>query len=211
MELYTCLKSRGLRVSWLAEELGLALDHKMLPFPPRIMAPDYINANPLGTVPMLVDGDIVLTESSAILFYLASRFGSTDLAVGSHEADFGPMHDYLHHADATLTFPQTVYMRFVMFEKDRSLEAAGEAYAKWFAARLVKIDRRLTERKYLCEDRFTIADIAIGYALYLTTLNGLCERVPANLKRYLDLLKARPAFQRAIEKESAAAVAQGVS
>jgi glutathione S-transferase len=211
MRLYTCAGSRGLRVSWLAEEMGLSLDYKMLPFPPRAKAKDYLVTNPLGTVPMLVDGKIELTESSAILFYLASKYGPTDLFVGSDEPDFGPMHDYLHHADATLTFPQTVYMRFSIFEKEKGLRSAGDAYAKWFAARLVKIEQRLNGRDYLCADRFTIADIAIGYALYLSTRNGLSDRLPEDVKAYLDRVTGRPAFIRAVEKEREAAAARGVS
>ena len=210
MKFYTCARSRGLRVSWLAEEMGLELDYTMLPFPPRYRAREYLELNPLGTVPMLVDGDVVLTESTAMLFYLASRYGPTDMIVEPEEADFGQMHDFLHYADATLTFPQTVYQRFSMFEKEKGLEAAGEAYAKWFAARLVKVERRLDDRKFLCADRFSIADIAVGYALYLTTLNGLFDRLPPRVKAYLDTMTARPAFERAVEKEIQAATKQGI-
>ena len=63
------------------------------------------------------------------------------------------------------------------------------------------MDRRLATREYLCGSRFTIADIAIGYALYLSTLNGLSEHLTQTLKTYVERLTARPAFKRALERE----------
>ena len=55
--LYTCALSRGLRATWAAEEAGVDIDLKILPFPPRYLVPEYLAINPLGTVPLLVDGD----------------------------------------------------------------------------------------------------------------------------------------------------------
>lgn len=209
MLLYTSARSRGLRVTWAAEEIGVPIDLKMLPFPPRKRAPDYLAVNPLGTIPMLVDGDVRMTESSAIVLYLAERAGETPLLIEPGAPDRAALLDFLHHADATLTFPQTVYMRYALFEKKRGLEAAGELYADWFAARLVKVEERLKDREFLCANRFTIADVAVGYALYLTTLNGLQGRLTPNAAAYLDRLTARDGFKRALAREEAAAAAQG--
>jgi glutathione S-transferase len=201
--LYTCARSRGLRATWAAEEAGVDIDLRILPFPPRYLAPEYMGVNPLGTVPMLVDGETQLTESCAIAHYLATRGGYTPLAVAPGERDYGEYCDYTYHADATITFPQTVYMRFVLFEKDKGLEEAGHAYAKWFHKRLIKIEQRLHSREYLCADRFTVADICVGYALILAQSVGLDEGVPDSLKAYRERLTARPAYQRAFEREEA--------
>ncbi|WP_206208745.1 glutathione S-transferase family protein, partial [Vogesella mureinivorans] len=95
-----------------------------------------------------------------------------------------------YHADATITFPQTVYMRFCLFEKDKGLQEAGHAYAKWFHKRLIKIEQRLAAREYLCADRFTVADICIGYALILAESVGLDDGVPESLKAYRSRLTA---------------------
>lgn len=209
MKLYTCEGSRGLRCTWTAEEIGLDLPLVMLPFPPRARAKQYFDITPLGTVPALVDGDTVLTESSAIAHYLAIRHSPGDLAVLPEEADYGAFLDYLHHADATLTFPQTVRMRFVLFEPDRGLAEAGEAYGEWFAKRLVKIDQRLATRDYLCAGRFTVADICIAYALRLSSFSRLDHHLTPRLKEWLETVTARPAFQRAVAREAAEAVAQG--
>ncbi|SHN58180.1 glutathione S-transferase family protein [Erythrobacter sanguineus] len=199
--LHTCARSRGLRATWAAEEAGVDIDLRILPFPPRYLAPEYLDLNPLGTVPLLVDGATRLTESCAIAHYLATREGYTPLAIAPGEEDYGAYLDYTYHADATITFPQTVYMRFAIFEKDKGWAEAGHAYAKWFHKRLVKVEQRLEGREFLCADRFTVADICIGYALVLAQSVGLDEGVPQSLKDYRARLTARPSYQRAFTRE----------
>lgn len=204
MILYTCAASRGFRASWTAAELGLALEYRILPFPPRLFAPEYLLENPLGTVPMLVDGDLRMTESIAICEYLAALASPNALVVAPDEPEYGHFIDFLHHADATLTFPQTVYMRFALFERARGYAEAGEAYARWFGARLAKLESRLEGRQYICGDRFTLADIAIGYALWLAQLVKLDHFFQPNVAYYIERLTSRPAFIRAMEVEKAA-------
>ena len=201
--LYSCARSRGFRATWAAEEAGIEIDLKLLPFPPRFQAPEYLEINPLGTVPMLVDGDVRMTESCAIAHYLVTRDGYTNLAIGPGEVDYAAYCDFTYHADATITFPQTVYMRFALFEKDKGWEEAGHAYAKWFWTRLVKLEHRLETREYLCADRFTVADICCAYALVLAERVGLDDGVPDSLKAYRDRLMAREGFRRAWDRESA--------
>jgi len=209
--LYTCAGSRGLRASWTAAELGIELEYRMLPFPPRARAAGYLDVNPLGTVPALLHDGQLLTESSAIAHYLVTRWEPSALAVAADEPDYGVYLDFLHYADATITFPQTVYLRFARLEQDLGLEAAGEAYADWFGQRLVKAERRLDNRDFLCAERFTVADIAVTYALHLAMRIGLDHFVPPRLKEYRARMTARPAFAHAIEAEQNAAAEQGIA
>lgn len=208
--LYTCARSRGLRATWAAEEAHVELDLDMLPFPPRYAAPEYLEINPLGTVPLLLHGHAAMTESCAIAVYLASIGNMPELLLDPTEPDYAAFLDYTYHADATITFPQTVFMRFALFEKERGLEEAGHAYAKWFHKRLVKVEQRLETREYLCADRFTVADICVGYALILAESVGLDEGVPDPLKVYRDRLKARDGYTRAVAREKDAAKAAGI-
>src|SRR5512146_3133527 len=106
MELWHCADARSFRPLWMLEEMGLPYTLHLLPFPPRWAQPDYLNTNPLGTIPYFTDGDAVLTESSGILPYLAARHGPTPLAVEPHEPDYAPYLNYLFQSDATFTFPQ---------------------------------------------------------------------------------------------------------
>jgi glutathione S-transferase len=86
--LYHCTAARSFRPLWALEELRLPYDLRMLPFPPRAFAKDYLALNPLGTIPLLIDGDVRMTESVATLQYMVARYGPTPLAVGTEEPDY---------------------------------------------------------------------------------------------------------------------------
>ena len=116
--LYHCHAARSFRPLWMLEELGLAYDLKMLPFPPRVLAKEYLALNPLGTIPLLIDGDTRMTESSGICHYLGTRYGPTQLMIGAGEPAFGAFLNWMYFSDATLTFPQTLVLRYTQLEPE---------------------------------------------------------------------------------------------
>ncbi|KPQ07158.1 MAG: Glutathione S-transferase [Rhodobacteraceae bacterium HLUCCA12] len=198
LELWHCKDSRSLRPLWTLEELGLDYRLHLLTFPPRMSDPTFVERNPLGTVPYLVDGDTWMTESAAICHYLAVRHGDGALAVAPDSAGYGAFLNWLYHADATLTFPQTLVLRYGRFEPpERRQPQVVEDYTQWYLARLKLVNAQIDGRDWLCEDRFTIADIAVGYALYLGEVIGLARHYKPQTAAYLERLKARPAFARA--------------
>ena len=69
--LYHCVGARSFRALWALEELGLPYALKLTPFPPRFREPGYLDVNPLGTTPTLIDGETLMSESAAIGEYLA--------------------------------------------------------------------------------------------------------------------------------------------
>ena len=95
---------------------------------------------------------------------------------------------------------QTITMRYYYLEPSPEKQAVGDDYAKWFIARLRRLDGHLEHHDYLVDDRFTVADIAVGYALYLACALHLDERFQPRTRAYLERLKARPAFGRADAK-----------
>lgn len=195
IELWHCKDSRSLRAVWTLEELGTPYTLHVLRFPPRVHAPEFTEVNPLGTVPYLIDGDLRMTESCAISQYLAE---GTDLAVPRGAPGYGEWLNWMHQADATLTFPQALVLRYGRFEPaERRQPQVAEDYTQWFFARLKMVNARLERAEWLVADRFTSADIAVGYALYLAQVIGLGEGLKPQTRAYLDRLTARPAFQRA--------------
>jgi glutathione S-transferase len=199
IKLYHCKGARSVRPLWTLEEMGIAYDLESMRFPPRVFRNGYLDINPLGTVPTLVDGDATLTESAGICQYLVDRYGPTDLAVAPAEKDYGPYLNWLHRSDATLTFPQTIVLRYSQLEpEERRLKQAVDDYTQWFFARLRSVEQATGEREYLCANRFTIADIAVGYALYLAETLGLRSGFKPNTEAYYSRLSVRPAFQRAV-------------
>jgi glutathione S-transferase len=196
IRLYHCTDARSFRPLWALEELGLAYELTVMPFPPRYRAKDYLAVNPLGTIPALVDGQTFMTESAAIVQYLVTRHGPSPLAVGADDAAYGAWLNWLHFGEATLTFPQTLVLRYRRFEPGKA-EVVADDYAKWFLARLKAVDRALQGADWLCAGRFTAADISVGYALLLAAQLGFEPEFTPPIAAYWARLQARPAFQAA--------------
>lgn len=200
LTLYHCADARSFRCLWALEELGLPYELKLLPFPPRWLKPEYLAENPLGTIPLLVDGGVRLTESAAIVQYLATKDGPTPLSVEPAHPDYGAWLNWLHHGEATLTFPQTLVLRYRMLEPaERRLPQAADDYARWYQKRLEEgLGRALADRReWLCADRFTAADISIAYALLLAEKLRLGEAFPPMVADYWARCQDRDGFRRA--------------
>jgi glutathione S-transferase len=204
MRLYHCADARSLRPLWTLEELGLDYELVNMRFPPRTEYPGYLAINPLGTVPTFVDDDLTMTESSGICHYLVERHAPNDLRVDPADPAYGDYLNWLYRSDATLTFPQTIVLRYSRLEpRERRLPQAVEDYSIWYLSRLRAVEAALEGRDYLCAGRFTIADIAVHFALYLGETLDLAERYKPNCRRYLEQLKERDGFQRALARQRA--------
>jgi glutathione S-transferase len=210
--LYHCAAARSFRPLWTLEELGLPYELKMLPFPPRVFAKEYLGINPLGTIPLLLDGETRMTESAGIAQYLVSRYGPTPLAVDVDEPDYGAFINWLHFGEATLTFPQTLVLRYTQLEPEerRSPQVATD-YAKWFFGRLRAVEAAAAKSDTLCAGRFTAADISVGYALLLAQRIGLSKDFGPAVAAYWQRLQARDGFRRAVEAENLASDQQNVA
>jgi glutathione S-transferase len=210
--LYHCHAARSFRPLWMLEELGLPYDLRMLPFPPRVLAREYLALNPLGTIPLLLDGDTRMTESSGICHYLGTRYGPTPLLVGADEPGFGAFLNWMYFSDATLTFPQTLVLRYSQLEPEerRNPQVVGD-YAKWFFGRLRAVEAATATAETLCAGRFTAADIVIGYALRLADNIGLAGDFGPNVAGYWQRLQARDGYQRAVAAEIRAGDQQKVA
>ena len=211
IDLYHCVSARSFRPLWLLEELQLPYRLHMLPFPPRAHARDYLARNPLGTVPLLEDGATRLTESAAMCQYLAARYGGGFLDVAPADPAYGSYLNWLHMSDATLTFPQTLVLRYTHFEPaERRQPQVAQDYARWFLARLRAVDAVLQHTDYLCAQHFTAADVAVSYALHLAQHLGLAPQFPPAVANYWQRMQDRPAFVRALQAQNQAALDQGV-
>lgn len=197
IELWHCPDARSFRPLWALEEMGLPYQLHLLPFPPRVREPGYLEINPLGTIPALKDGDTFMSESAAIVQYLCTRHGLSDLAVAVDDPAYGAWLNWLHFGEATLTFPQTLVLRYRQFEPGKA-EVVADDYAQWFLSRLRHVDRALGDgREWLCADRFTGADISVGYALLLARQLKLDGKFSPAIQAYWDRLKDRPGFKAA--------------
>jgi glutathione S-transferase len=210
--LYHCDGARSFRPLWMLEEMELPYELKMLPFPPRVFAKEYLGINPLGTIPYLIDGETRMTESSGICYYLGRKYGPTPLMVGENDAAYGAFLNWMYFSDATLTFPQTLVLRYTQLEpEERRNPQVATDYAKWFLGRLRAVESATANTETLCADRFTAADIVIGYALRLASSIGLARDFGPNVAAYWARLQQRDGYKRAVAAEQRAGVEQNIA
>jgi glutathione S-transferase len=202
--LYHCKQARSFRVLWMLEELGLEYELHTLPFPPRVFARDYLSVNPLGTIPLYVEGDARMTESSMICHWIATRHDSPKLWISPDEPGHAAYLNFVSYGEATLTFPLAVHFRYTQVEAEpRRIPQAAEDYRLFFIGRLKLMEPVLAlGTPWLCGERFTAADISVGYALRFARTLHLEAAFKPQVAQYLDRLERRDGFQRALQRES---------
>lgn len=208
IKLYHCHSSRSFRALWTLEEMGLPYELEMLPFPPRVHAKWYLEINPTGTIPLLIDGDVRMTEGAAICQYLPVHYGPSDLAVRPDEKGYADWLEWLHYSESTLTYPLSVSLRYsYLAPEEQRQPAVAEDHKAKFLGRLKVLGSRLETHDYVAADRFTSADIAIAFNFILADFMKLSGEYPASVAAYWERLKARPAYARAIEAQRQGAAA----
>jgi len=199
--LYHCPRGRSFRVLWLLEELNLAYRLVVLPFPPRSRAPWFLEENPLGTVPLLVDEEVRMTESVAICLYLSGLYGASH-GIAADARDQSAWLDWTIFGEASLTYAASVALRYGWINPPNERQpAVTRDYQHKFVERANLVAKALEDADYLVSNRFTIADISVAYNFLLAEFTGDMEKLPPVLHAYWSRLKQRPAYQAALKRE----------
>ncbi|HEX5776404.1 MAG TPA: glutathione S-transferase family protein [Caulobacteraceae bacterium] len=189
-------RSRSLRVIWMLEEMGLAYEVE----PGSLMQPSeaFLKVNPTRTLPVLVDGDTVITESIAILQYLGTKYGPTPLVPSPEDAGYADYLQFLVLGEASLAAGLTPLVRAMfMAPEDQKQNWTLKNNAESFLKQLQLVDAQLAKGPYLAGNTFTAADISVGYALAFGTFLSLDDGYSAAIKDYQQRITGREAFQRA--------------
>jgi glutathione S-transferase len=195
---YSAPDTRAIRVIWVLEEIGAKAEIKSMPYPPRQHAPDYFAVNPTGLVPLLIDGEVRLSESMAICDYLAAKHGSP-LVVPPGDPERPQFLQWLWYGESTLMTPMSRLNIVRKVErKGPEVEAIIAGARDHVAERLKMLEQRLEGRDFLAAGRLTLADISVSYPLHLVGLLGLDDLLGPRSAAYHERLRARPAYQRAI-------------
>lgn len=203
--LYHSHDARSFRPLWTLEELNLPYELVRVPFPPRSECAGYLDLNPIGTVPTLLDQGGRMTESAAMCQYIVDRYGKGELSVGVDDPAYGQYLNWIHFGEATLTFPQTLVLRYTRLEaEERRNPQVAEDYTRWFLSRLRAVTAAVGGSDYLLGSRFTIADVSVGYALLLADDLGIGAHFSPDVAAYWGRLQSRPGFQRAKAAQEAA-------
>ena len=198
LKLWYAPRTRAVRIVWLLEELGLPYTLERVEFAPAT-GNWFVQKTPLGKLPTLEDGDVVMCESGAIVEYVLERHGSGRLAppIG------GPLRaaflQWLHFAESTAFPPLGIVIWLTRYRGDSGQYDALLADSRARAASGFEfLERQLGRKAWLLGDEFSAADVMMGFTLVAAQMLGvLDDRFPA-LDAYLARLLARPALKRTL-------------
>lgn len=206
--------SRSQRVLWLLEELGVPYQIKCYQRDPAtLLAPPELRAvHPLGKSPVITDGDFTLAESGAIIEYLADHYGTPALIPQHGTPDRLRCNYWLHYAEGSampplllaLVFQRVANAPAPFFVRPIARAIAAKVRKSWIAPQLKLhldyLESELGTHDWFVADRFSVADIQLGFPLEaLAARGGLDARYP-RLQGFLRRIHARPAYQRALER-----------
>lgn len=186
--------TRDLRVLWALEEMGLRYDIVGMDHPSHDLdSPAFRSLNPFGQLPAIDDDGVVVTESGAILLYLARKTGKLmphDLAAEAQ---------VLRWSFAALNTVEVPLLTlwFVNWNDGRGTKPSA-ALQGWANMRLNQLDGWLADRQYIATEDFTVADILMTHVLGAGTDQGLVEPY-ANILAYRARCMERPAWKRTLE------------
>ena len=193
-------KSQSERIVWLCEELGLDYELKLYARAPVLAPDDYRALHPMGTAPVIEDGDVTLAESAAVVDYIIAKHGNGRLSLPKDDPAFADYLYWFHFANGTL---QPAFMRLMI--SNRFDPPADHPALKLGQARMERIlammDARLAQVPYLAGDELTAADIMTVFSLTTMRYFQPYDLSPYPcIQQYLVRIGARPAYQRAMLK-----------
>jgi glutathione S-transferase len=195
--------SRAATVVWMLEEVGVPYELSFVDLSKGAhKSPEMLAKNPMGKLPVLTDGDLVVTEVAAIGLYLADRYAYGRLAPEVGDRARGT---YLRWS----FFAPSVIEPGTMAKKAGWVYREGQAGWGSYDAMLASIESALAGRDYVLGDTFSMADVVLGGTLrYMLRFDMIDKR--DRFVAYADRLAARPASVRAEERNAQVAKAHGL-
>jgi glutathione S-transferase len=193
---------RSVFTVWLLEELGLS--YELIQYhrdaETRRAPPSLREIHPLGKSPLIVDDGLVLHESGAIATYLVDRYDTSHLLAPKPEEIEARARfvTWMHYPEGSAVLPLMLTMLKQMSPGPLP-RLVDEFAASELALHLGFIRDSLGARPFITGDRFSAADVGLGYVCSLAERLGVVDDYPT-LSEYADRLRNRPAFLRAVER-----------
>lgn len=195
---YTNPMSRGRIVRWMLEEVGEPYETVVLDYGTTMKSPDYLCINPMGKVPAIRHGDVVVTEGAAICAYLADMYPDRGLAPPPGNQQRGPYYRWLFFAAGPVEAAVTAKSMGLLAPADKKTMAGYGTFEETVDC----LETALSHGPYICGNQFTAADVYVGSQIGWGMMFGNLERRPA-FASYFDRLQSRPAAIRARELDDA--------
>lgn len=192
MKLYEFAPTRSIRVRWTLQELGVEFE----PISVNLAAgeqrrPEFLEINPAGKIPTLVDGDMVLTESVAIVMYLGEKYDHAGLMPTGLQPR-AELNRWLLFTATELEQPLWRIARHTaLYPESRRLPGEVTLAGEDFRAMAAVLESHLQSRPFVMGDRVTVGDFVVAYTLDWANEARLLDGFP-NLSGYLERLYARP-------------------
>jgi len=197
LTLYFAPLTRAVRIAWLLEELALPHRLERVEFVPPVKA-FFAQRTPTGKIPTLVDGDLVLCESGAILEYVIERYGRGRLAPPPGAPERARYLQWVHFAESTAFVPLGIIAWVARYQGEAERYATLLADARERArVGFAFLERGLGDGAYLLGDAFSGADVMMGFTLAVARAFGALDQRHPRVLAYLARLEARPAYQKA--------------
>lgn len=192
--------TRSIRIMWLLEELDISYRLRPVVFQSKT-GRGYAQDTPSGKLPAIEHGDIIVSESGAIVEYLLELYGNGRLepSVGTPER---PLYlEWLHFAEATAASPINMLVGLTVYRADADQYAELiDRLRSSVAQHFDRIEAALSKSPYLVGGSFSAADIMIGFTLWSAKMINLLGDQHPRTSAYLQRLRARPAFSKALDE-----------
>lgn len=193
IKLYGTPPTRALRAIWLLNELGLK--YQMLPvdiLKGETREPDFLALNPAGKVPVLVDGDLVITESSAIQLYLADKYSQAGFIPETVE-DRAKMYRWIFFLATEIEQPLWRIARHTfLYPEEKQLAQDVDLARQECLEMLAVLEQHMKTHEFMVAGRLSVADFNAAYTLDWANEEEMLGDMP-RLIEYLKAMYSRPA------------------
>ena len=202
LKLHHAPNSRAGRIVWLLEELELPYElNKMKFHPSDLKSDEHRGRHPLGRVPVLEDGDVMLYESGAIVEYIIERHAGGALKPKPDDPMYAEYLQWFHYCEGMVMPPiNTIIVQTILLPPERKDETALGQAQRLLTKALAPVNAVLEGRDYLIGN-FSAADVMLGHSCYMGNRLGCLTEEMSNLKGYVERISERPAFKTAIEMQ----------
>ena len=206
--------SRSQRILWLLEELGVDYEIKRYERDKvtSLAPPELVAIHPLGKSPIITDGDVTIAESGAIVEFLVHQYDVGRLLPRESSPEHLAYTYWLHYAEGT--FMSLMILSLIVNRIETApMPFFAKPIAKGIAAKvrggyldpnikrnLEFMESTLGESAWFCGDELTAADIQMSFALEAAEVRTNLREDYPNLAAFLERMRARPAYQAALEK-----------
>ena len=200
IKIYHSTGTRGFRVIWLCEELGIDYEVEKVDFSKEYrFSSEWLRINPLGKVPSLEDGELLMSESCAMMQYILDRYGNGRLQPLTGTVEHAYFLQWLWFSEATFSRPvgEIVNHRREFPGELEILDVVKEMQSRIFKC-ILALDKALEEKPFILGKKFSAADISLGYTL-LIAQNMVEDSLPERVSNYWESISSRKAFKIARE------------